>query len=597
MSWWRALLLSLVSLYPLLSNWLDLRLPATHEGYRYLLLSDWFRDAIAAGYWYPRWLPEMNGGFGYPEFIFYQPAYFFLNAAVSLLAEPLFMRQLLTLSVIALLGGIGVYLLARRFTSPGYALLSVLLFQIAPYVHTNLFERGDLSEWMALELVPWPVYFVLRLCSEYGVERRLAHWLGLAVSTAILCYCHPVALMFVPLLLLSMGAYCLLKCPMRPPLLAWGELLSAVCFGLALSSPYWLTVIQMKPYVNVAAVLDGFVAAHNTVGVRHLLFGSLYGESFREYLGFPFVLAALLGWWCGRKQPVIFSAGVAYLLLILLITPAGQWFWQLYPFSLLQFPWRLAVFAPLLQTICFFGLLSWREDQAPIKHYWLAGGFCLLLLWSRHGHFGWKPAAPPGSPVRFDQQALACLRNFAQTGSPGRYVTTLDAAEWLPRTAAAIVTTPARGALSPDCGQTRQVMAGLAITMGMPGLYDLQPEPRPLLEVDQQGWLVRPQPLSSMFRLDYRLSGTAPVNVTINQIYLPGWMVTLNGLPLSLVELERRLLPDGRMRLALPPGDWQLQAWYDGPPGWRVRSVVLALFSCIAAIYWAYRWFGEKRDR
>jgi hypothetical protein len=589
-------------LYPLIPNWLDRRLPATHEGYRYLLLSDWFRDAMAAGIWYPRWLPEMNGGFGYPAFVFYQPGYFFLNAAVSLFAEPLFLRQLLTLSVVALLGGCGVYLLARCFTSSGYALLLVLLFQIAPYVHTNLFLRGDLSEWMALELMPWPVYFLLQFCrsAEGGVIRhRLFNWLGLALATASVCYCHPVALMFLPLLLLFIGAVGLSKSAPARPFVAWGELAGGVVLGLALSSPYWLTVMLMKPYVNVAAALDGFVAWKNTIVLEQLLFGSLLGkDGFKEMVGAPFAVCALVGWWRGRKQPFIFGAGLAYLAMLLLITPAGQWFWRLYPFSLLQFPWRLVVFAPLLQIICMLGLLGAAgSGQSRIGMGRLVGGVCLLALWSLHGHFGWKPAEPPGTSVRFDQQALACLRNFAQTGQPGRYVTKLDAGEWMPLTAAGIATTPARGTLLPNCEDLQRVMAGLAIQMGMPGLYDLQPEPRPLLEVDQQGWLVSTQPPSSMFRLDYQLSGTVPVNVTINQIYLPGWMVMLNGLPLSLTNLERHLLPDGRIRLAVPPGEWHLQAWYDGPPGWRIRNTVMAALCSLAAVYWAYRWSRERRNR
>lgn len=595
LAWWQVPLLFLASLSPLLPNWLDPRLPATHEGYRYLLLSDWFLDALSAGVWYPRWLPDMNGGFGYPEFVFYQPAYFFLNAAISLVAEPLFLRQLLTLSILALLGGLGVYLLARRFTSSGYALVLVLLFQIAPYVHTNLFQRGDLSEWMVLELLPWPVFFLLRLCPEkqgYSVLRRMIDWLGLAISTAILCYCHPVAVMFVPPLLACIGILCLLRGKPAPPLLAYGELAGAIGFGLALSSPYWLTVMQMKPYVNVTAVLDGFVAANNTVEIRHLLFGSLYNESVREYVGFPFVLAALLGWWRGRKHPAIFAAGLLYLMVVLLITPAGQWFWRIYPFSLLQFPWRLAVFVPLLQVLCFLGLTqSLLEGYGRTNKGLFATIICLLVLWSWHGHFGFRPAETPGSPVRFDQQSLACLSSFAQTGRPGRYVTTLDAAEWLPRSAMGIMATPARGTLVPGCKETQQAMAGLAQQIGMPGLYDLHPSPRPLLEVAEQGWRAQPAPGSSGFRLDYRLSGAQPATITINQVYLPGWRVVLNGLQVSREELERQLLPDGRMRLALSPGEWQVQAWYDGPPGWRLQNLVLLGVCLMVMSRWFILWY------
>lgn len=599
LGWWWLPLLILVSLSPVIPNWLAPGLPATHEGYRYLLLSGWFADALAAGVWYPRWLPEMNGGFGYPQFVFYQPAYFFLNALLFLVAEPLFLRQLVTLSLIALLGGGGVWLLVRRFTSPGYALLLVFLFQIAPYVHTNLFVRGDLTEWMAQQLIPWPIYFLVRYCDEWqsGLPmRRMVHWLGIVLGVALLCYCHPVALMFLPLLLLCLGGGYLLQKRPLPPVVVWGELGAAIGLGLAASSPYWLTVMQMKPYVTVAAVLDGFVAADNTVGLQPLLWGSLQNQSFREVLGLPFVLAALVGWWRGRKHPLIFTTGVTYLLLIILITPAAAWFWRIYPFSLLQFPWRLAAFAPLLQTICLCGLLA-GDGRNRIRKGWLATGFALLLLWSWHGHFGFKPAAAPDSPLRFDRQSLACLRNFAQTGQPGRYVTTLDATEWLPRSATGIKAVPARGALLPGCEGIQQAMAGLAIQMGMPGLYDLNPSPRPLLEVDQPGWTVRQNPGHCGFRLDYQLSGVLPATVTINQIYLPGWKIVLNKVPVSRDELEKQLLPDGRMKLNLAPGSWQLQAWYEGPPGWRLRTGLLLFFSCTALAYWAYRLFAERKNR
>lgn len=600
--WWWFPLLLVVSLSPVIPNWFTPGLPATHEGYRYLLLSDWFADALASGVWYPRWLPEMNGGFGYPQFVFYQPAYFFLNALVSLVAEPLFLRQLLTLSLIALLGGLGVYLLARRFTSPGYALLLVFLFQAAPYVHTNLFVRGDLSEWMAQQLIPWPIYFLLRYCDEWQsglLMRRMLHWLGIVLGTALLCYCHPVALMFLPLLLVCLGSGCLLQKRPLPPIIIWGELAAAIGLGLALSAPYWLTVMQMKPQVNVAAVLDGFVAANNTVGLQHLLWGSLQNQSFREFLGLPFVIAALVGCWRGRQHPFIFSAGLAYLILIFLITPIADWFWRIYPFSLLQFPWRLAVFAPLLQVIGILGLVGGKESGLKqINRGWLAAGFCLLALWSWHGHFGFKPAEAPGSPVRFDQHSLACLRNFAQAGQPGRYVTTLDAAEWLPRSAAGIKAVPARGTLLTGCEGTQQAMAGLAIQMGMPGLFDLNPVLLQLLEVDQEGWTVQQNTDHSDFRLDYQLDGATSAVATINQLYLPGWKVVVNKVPINRDELEKQLSPDGRMRINLAPGSWHLQAWYEGPPGWRLRTGLMVFFCCIVAFYWAYRWSqrGKPRD-
>jgi len=154
----------LICLYPVLPSWFDQQVPDTHELYRYMILADWFYHAITSGICYPRWIPDMNGGFGYPVFVFYQPAYFFINSLIAYWVEPFFLRQLYTLSLIALIGGFGVYRLARCYVKPFHAIWVVALFQIAPYVHINLYLRGDLSEWMVLELAPWPIYFLIRLC-------------------------------------------------------------------------------------------------------------------------------------------------------------------------------------------------------------------------------------------------------------------------------------------------------------------------------------------------------------------------------------------------------------------------------------------------
>jgi hypothetical protein len=586
------LLLLFICLLPVLPNWFDQRLPATHEVYRYLLLADWFRDALAADVWYPRWLPEMNGGFGYPEFVFYQPAYFFINALLSFWVDPSLLRQLLTVSLIALVGGLGVHRLARCHVTPLPALLLTACFQLAPYIHTNLYLRGDLSEWMVSELVPWPVYFLLQSCqgvAEGTVRERFLNWLGLTLFTAVLCYSHPVALMFLPPLLLFIGGICLTKSAPGRRLIAGGELLGAVVVGLALSSPYWLTVLLMKPLVHVTAVLDGFIAWKNTVSLQYLLFGSLIeGKGFQEFLGAPFVAAALAGWWFGRKKPFIFAAGVVYLIMVVAMTPFGQLFWKLYPFSLLQFPWRLTVFVPLLQVVCLIGFLEptsgWRFGKR-----WLFGGCCMLAAWSLWGHFGFRPAETPDSALQFNQESLACLRNFAQTGTIGRYVSTLDAGEWTPLTAVGISALPARGEMRSECNEIRQALSGITAAMGLPDMFNVPPVSRPLLETSQSDWIVYQNPAHTPFRLDYTLHGEKPVVLTINQIYLPGWKIMANANEIERLDIEQSLLPDGRMQLRLSSGKWRLRAWYDGPPGWQLRSVLIVALCGIAGFYWLYR--------
>ena len=54
-------------------------LPDSHEHLRYPVLTLHFQDAFESGIFYPRWMPDLAGGYGYPTFLFYQPAFFYLS--------------------------------------------------------------------------------------------------------------------------------------------------------------------------------------------------------------------------------------------------------------------------------------------------------------------------------------------------------------------------------------------------------------------------------------------------------------------------------------------------------------------------------------
>lgn len=596
---WPLLLLFVIGIAPIMPNWLTPSLPNTHEHFRYLLIGDWFVEALRAGIWYPRWLPQMNGGFGYPQFVFYQPAYFYVNALSSLFTDDLLVRQLLALSFIALAGSLGVYRLARCFVSRPYAVLAVAAFQLAPYVHINLYVRGDLSEWMALELAAWPLYF-LHLFTRHAdddacVGKQFKAWVGLCLSIAIVCYCHPVAVMFVPPIMLLTGVACLAAHRSTAGRLGVRtmELFGAVLMGLVLSAPYWLTVATMKHMVNTDAALGAYFETwNNTTPLRYLLFGSfLPGASFNdhEFIGAPFVLLSLAGWWIGRRIPLIRWAGVGYLAMLFMLTPWAKSLWHIYPLKLLQFPWRLAVFAPLLQVVCMLGFKEMRPLSAAVRGAWLAGGMVLLAAWSFAGHRGFTPfeaIGPIGPPE------LSCLKSFAQSARPASIVTTLDAVEWLPKTAMReIASLPARGIPdpSPRCSQLQgrlaAVLAGKAAGMN----FFPPAQPRPGLETAQGDWTVREGPLHTAFLLDYQLSGDMASTATINQLYLPGWAIAVNGRKIERQAIEGKLLPDGRMRLDLPAGTWRVQAWYDGPPGRRTRGLAILALCILVIIYWSFR--------
>ncbi|MDH5638203.1 MAG: hypothetical protein OEZ04_06900 [Nitrospinota bacterium] len=54
---------------------------------RYLILTDRFQEAILSGNMYPRWLPDLFFGYGYPTFLFYPPGYFYFSSILFILSD------------------------------------------------------------------------------------------------------------------------------------------------------------------------------------------------------------------------------------------------------------------------------------------------------------------------------------------------------------------------------------------------------------------------------------------------------------------------------------------------------------------------------
>lgn len=100
------------------------------------------------------------------------------------------------------------------------------------------------------------------------------------------------------------------------------------------------------------------------------------------------------------------------------------------------------------------------------------------------------------------------------------------------------------------------------------------------------GWQGHPQPGHSPHALHYRFAGTNPGVVVIQQIYLPGWSVQVNGVALAATALEEQLLPDGCMQIRLAAGDHTIKAHYDGPPGAAQRDAGIGLALLLAAACW-----------
>ncbi|MFA6567667.1 MAG: 6-pyruvoyl-tetrahydropterin synthase-related protein [Victivallales bacterium] len=542
------LLISLALLSGLVfsGNW-----PLSHDGLRYLCHLDQFKDAFDSGILYPRWFPNYYGGYGYPIFIFYQPGYFFFSLPFAYVFPDILTASYASNVAMFFLGGAGVCFLIRRITdSRPVSLFCSMMFLLTPYIYVNVYVRGDLSELLAMFIAPWTLYFLIRL--KERIAERIACIplvLVLALTLAAMVYSHPfTSMFFYPLfcaVMVAMGLEIERKTAARFLIAGVISLVFAVIF----SSPYWLTAFQMKQYVEYHNASGGVLSAENHVVHFHQLFSRFWGFGGSEpgtindgmsfQLGLPHFIAALLGFWLNRKNKFYLYVFLLYILCVLMMTPPASFLWENIPLlNFVQFPWRLLSVIAVLQIICISGLWKFNElyPGGRTVHYVLAFIFVFTVLWNSN-QFGFikcefdvRKAIERHREVRLEK--LLVYESFN---------------EFLPKTMSEkLLTNPRAGA--------------------------------PMLEVSNPACRIEEYPHSNPHHMRYRIASGEPQIILINQLYFPGWKVILNDDAFDDAYLLKNICRDGRIQVEIPAGEnMYLEAFYEGPPGWRLRNLFIAV--------------------
>lgn len=534
--------------------------PDAHDGLRHLRLGEEFRDAFLHGHLYPRWLPELHGGWGYPTFVFYQPGYFFLFTLVSLLVpDTLLATQLAAVALLAA-GGLGAAMLGRRLSGSAVTGAMVgLAFLLTPYVWVELFVRGDLSELAAMMATPWPLAFLLVTRDRLESGRPTALPLAATAVTlaAVPCF-HPfVGLFFFPAFALVAVALALETAQGRERAFL-RRAAAATALALALASIYVLPAFVSRQFVGWQGALDGYYTAELHVVQPGQLLSNRWGfgqsspgpdDGMPFQLGLPHFLAALLGTIVSRRRASRLLLGGVYLGAVLVMTPVAAPLWRLDAVRIVQFPWRILAVVAVLQAMAFAGagpLLAKLSTRRAILV--LVAGAALCLAWNPR-QFRWRA---PQDDVR---ATLA-----AQPETDRRRMETWAAKnEFLPRT-----TDP----------------LALRGPVGRRGDLEI---------VDGEADVVSEG--SSRHRFRFRVSCSEPCTAALAQLWMPGWDVRRDGHRLAEAELLAALAADGRIRVRVPAGEHLVEARYGAPPGQPAASVA----ALAAALAWAAFALAERR--
>ena len=398
----------LVVLWPV---WSEGRYPITHEaayGDRYAVLVGHFKAALDAGVWYPRWLPDLKGGYGYPTFVFYQPAFFFLAGRVAQVsALGLAKATYVAVALFLFFGAVGAYLAARERSGRLFSLFGAAFFLFTPWICTNLYVRGDLSELTSVMALPWVTLFVIQAAERIraGVSASRA-LVGLSFALALVIYSHPTTALstFAVVPLLGLGVVGDL--PERR-LRALGAFAVAYVAALALAAPYWLPVMQLKSLVRLeGATTDYYLTYRHLLEPQQLFartfeFGSSALDSPNDTMPFQAglvqVVLAVLGFVVARRQWSSRVRLIGYVGLLFMMTTSSAFIWKnVGALAIFQFPWRLLSPVTWLQWWLVLGLAERAWSRLNVAAGVVATA--VTLAWGRESisHQPWLAAVIRG---------------------------------------------------------------------------------------------------------------------------------------------------------------------------------------------------------
>ena len=143
-------------------------IPENYDFGQHLRFARTWHDALASGVYIPSWGSADNAGLGSAGIRFYPPATHAVMGAVQFITGSWYDTIWVTMLAWMWIGSIGVYKLAREWSSRPIALGSALLYVIVPYHLLQVFQAFLLAEFTAAAILPFCFLYAHRLVTKGG---------------------------------------------------------------------------------------------------------------------------------------------------------------------------------------------------------------------------------------------------------------------------------------------------------------------------------------------------------------------------------------------------------------------------------------------
>ena len=339
-------------------------------------------QAVRQGVLFPRWLPDLAYGYGFPLFVFYAPLSYYVTLILSF-GFGLVLAFNISFALALWLSGTGAFVLVRdRFGSLA-GLMASVAYVYAPFQLFNAFSRGGLPAAWAMALFPFTFWAFGRLLWP-GDQPQLRFWTSISAilfGLALLTH-NTLSLLFAPLLAAYLAVNLLVHFiwgrwttspEMESPVYArsffWTRIVLpvglAAALGLGLAAFFLLPAIIEKEYAQVYRVITSpdFDFRFHFVSLTELLAWpepantGLLNPKFPLTLGLVQLGLAVIGFIGlvykllqsrqNLTQPIVaqltlgFFAALVLVIAVFMMLPLSQPLWERLPLlEFIQFPYR-----------------------------------------------------------------------------------------------------------------------------------------------------------------------------------------------------------------------------------------------------------------
>jgi len=534
---------------------------ASHDGLHHLYRLydlDW---ALRGGAFYPRWLPNLGFGYGYPVLNYYAPLTYYVAEGFHLLGAGYIASIELTFALGFLLSGMGMYIFAKEFLGQWPAVVAAATYIYLPYHLADGYVRGALAEFFAFVFLPLILWAFYRLVIW---KKRLYIPLGALAYAGLILTHNLTALIFTPLLLVYLGFLLFRRRGMK----VWGYCVLAIFLALGLTAFYWFPGFRESAWVRLGQVgpmaidyrqqlvpLSEFFSPfliyryfpNQGVRLEHPLGCIQLGLAALSFVAL-FRVRGLI-----RRHLLFFQATT--LVSLFMILSYSSFLWEAFPLlPYLQFPWRFLVLVSVGTSILIGSLVliipaAGKKEGGGPWSYAVGLGILGILLISGLPHLPVEPLFLPDHqlPLGEEEVTLATMAEYDYlNGLCVRLWGGTCGFEYLPR-------------------WVEEAREELFLPLSKSPFPEptLSPSDIPTVVLGEQ------RPLSRVLGVE----SDKGMKLAFHIFYFPSWRIYIDGEP-------RDVYPSGRLGLVtadIPAGDHQILLRFEHTLAERIGFIITFL--------------------